>query len=175
MPIPVKSNCSTRSMETLGYWKLIGSAVGDCCCCRRPKSGWIDQRNARAAQIMTDAMRIGPSPSGGASNAGSIVEVDMLVVNDRPLLVLHDVVAVQTVAVLVKIVFAFGTGVFLDSEDGLTDFCRVGRAGLVDRSRQDGDGVIRPGALVIRRSLVGVTIRFAEGLGRLAGVFRVIR
>src|SRR5258708_4718572 len=99
----------------------------------------------------------------------------MLVVNDRPLLVPYDVIAVQTVAVLVKIILTFRTGIFFDAENSLTDFCRVGRAGLVDRSRQDGDGVVRPGALVIRRRLVGVAIGFAEGLGRLAGVFRVIR
>src|SRR6267143_64880 len=119
-------------------------------------------------------MRVGPSASGGADNAGSVVEVDMLVVNDGPLLVLHDVVAVQAVAVLVKIILAFRAGIFFHGENSLTDFCGVGRAGLVDRRSQDGDRVVGPGALVIRCGLVGLAIGSAEGLGRLVGVFRVI-
>src|SRR5260370_19176895 len=99
----------------------------------------------------------------------------MLGVNHGPLLVLHDVVAVQSVAVLVEIVFAFRTGGFLGGKERLADFCRIGRAGLVDRRRQDGDGVVRPGALVIRRGLVGVAIGLAESLRSLAGIFRVVR
>ena len=43
----------------------------------------------------------------------SIVEVDMLVVDDRPLLVPYDVVAVQTVAILVEIILAFRARKFL--------------------------------------------------------------
>src|SRR5882757_11023563 len=119
--------------------------------------------------------RVGRSASGGTDNAGSIVEVDMLVVNDGALLVLHDVVAVQSVAVLVEIIFAFRAGIFFNSENGLPDFCWIGRAGLVDRRGQNGDGVIGPRALVIRRGLVGLAIGFAEGLRSLVGIFRVVR
>src|SRR3979490_625813 len=100
-------------------------------------------------------MRVGPSASGGADNAGSVVEVDMLVVNDRPLLILHDVVAVQSVAVLVKIILAFRTGIFFYGENSLTDFGGIGRAGLVDRRGQNRDGVVGPGTLIIRRGLLG--------------------
>src|SRR5580692_993579 len=96
--------------------------------------------------------------------ARSIVEVDVLVVDDRALFVSHDVVAMQTVAILVEIIFAFRTGIFFQRENGFTDLAGVGRAGLVDRRRQDGDGVVRPGALVVRRGLVGVAIGFAEAL-----------
>src|SRR6267143_5570867 len=94
--------------------------------------------------------RVGPSASGGADNAGSIVEVDMLVVNDGSLLIPHDVVAVQTVAILIKIILAFRTGILFYGENGLTDFRWIGLSGLVDRSRQDGDGVVGPGALGMR-------------------------
>src|SRR3979411_3253304 len=108
-------------------------------------------------------MRVGPSASGGADNAGSVVEVDMLVENDGPLLVLHDVVAVQAVAVLVEIVFAFGAAALFGGNERLAHFGRIGRAGLVDRRRQDGEGIIGPRALVIRRGLVGFAIGLAEG------------
>jgi hypothetical protein len=37
----------------------------------------------------------------------------MLVEDDRPFLVPHDVVAMQAIAVLVEIIFALGTGEFL--------------------------------------------------------------
>src|SRR5260370_3116928 len=103
----------------------------------------------------------------------SIVEVDMLVVDDRPLLVPHDVVAVQTVAVLVEIIFAFCASGFLGGKDRLADFSGIGRAGLFDRRRQDGDGIVGPGALVIGSGLVGLAIGLAEGLRSLAGIFRV--
>src|SRR5665647_2958542 len=104
----------------------------------------------------------------------SIVEVDMLVVDDRPLLVPHDVVAMQAVAVLVEIVFAFRTGHLLDGEDGFADLGGIGRAGLVDRRRQDGDGIVGPCALVIRRGLVGLAIGLAEGLRRRAGILGIV-
>jgi hypothetical protein len=51
-----------------------------------------------------------PQPEGPAIR--SIVKLDMLVENDRPLLVPHDVVTMQTIAILVKIIFAFGAGEF---------------------------------------------------------------
>src|SRR5487761_1944204 len=98
----------------------------------------------------------------------------MLVVDDGALLVLHDVVAVQAVAILVKIILAFRTWKFFQRENGLADFCRIGRAGLVDRRRQDGDRIVGPGALVIRRGLVGSAIGLAESLRSLAGIFRIV-
>src|SRR5437667_9406602 len=94
--------------------------------------------------------RVGPSASGGTGKAGSIVEVDMLVVADRALLVLDDVVAVQAIAVLVEIILAFRTGIFFDSENVLPDFSRIGRAGLVHRRGQNADGGVSPAALVLR-------------------------
>src|ERR1700693_4257864 len=104
----------------------------------------------------------------------SIVEVDMLVVDDGPLLVPHDIVAVQAVAVLVKIILALRTRKLFQRENRLADFCGIGRAGLVDRRRKDGDGIVGPGALVIRRGLVGIAIGFAESLRSLAGIFGVV-
>src|SRR5262249_13502055 len=77
-------------------------------------------------------------------SAASIVEIDVLVVDDIALVVSHDVVAVQAVAVLVEIVFAFGAGVFLRGQDRLADLAGIGSARLVDGRREDGDRVIGP-------------------------------
>src|ERR1700736_1153246 len=143
-----------------------------------PAAVWrtFDDRRQRGAAARRTPDRNAPAaPQSEGPATRSIVEVDMLVVNDRPLLVLHDVVAVQTVAVLIEIVFAFRAGHFLGGKDRLADFPGIGRAGLVDRRRQDGNGIVRPGALVIRRGLVGVAIGLAEGLRSLAGIFRVVR
>src|SRR6202035_2609839 len=98
----------------------------------------------------------------------------MLVVDDGALLVPHHVVAVQAVAVRVEIIFAFGAGHFLGGEDRLADLSGIGRAGLVDRRRQDGDGVVGPRALVIRRGLVGVSISGAEGLRGRTGILGIV-
>src|SRR5260370_368753 len=96
-----------------------------------------DGNGVRALLIKT--LPAPPHPEGPATR--SIVEVDVLVVDDRPLLVPHDVVAVQTVAVLIEIVFAFRTGHFPGGKDRLADFAGIGRAALVDRRSQDGHGI----------------------------------
>ena len=50
------------------------------------------------------------SPTGiGEAASTSVVEFDVLVEDDLALVVLHDVVAVETVAVLVEIVLALGS------------------------------------------------------------------
>src|SRR3954468_1359316 len=77
-----------------------------------------------------------------------ILEVDPLREGDVALVVLHDVVAVQPVAVLVEIVLALGALMPLDRQDRLADRLRVGAAGLVDGERQHGDRVEGPGGLV---------------------------
>src|SRR5947208_6534540 len=112
---------------------------------------------------------------GGGPIERLIVEVDVLVVDDRPLLVPHDVVAVQAIAILVEIVLAFGARIFLDRENCLADFRWLRSAGLVDRHGQDGDGIIGPGALVVGRGLVGIAIGLAKGFRSFAGIFRVVR
>src|SRR6187402_2310913 len=115
------------------------------------------------------------SPTGiGEVGATSVVELDVLVELDRTLLVLHDVVAVQTVAVLVEIVFALGARELLDREDGFADLGRLGRAGLVDGRRQDVDGVEGPGALVVGRDLDGIAVDLAERLRALAGILGIV-
>src|SRR5436309_30103 len=123
----------------------------------------------KLAPISNDAECAPTPPQREGPATRSVVEIDMLVVDDRALLVPHDIVAVQTIAVLVEIIFAFGAGVFLHRENGFTDLGRVGGAGFVDRRGEDGDGVIGPGALVIGCELVGVAIGLAESLRRFAG------
>ncbi len=98
----------------------------------------------------------------------------MLVVDNRALLVSHNVVAMQAIAVLVEIIFAFRARKLLGRQDRFSDFARVGRARFVDRGRQNGDRIVRPGALVIRRELVGAAIDFAKSLRGFAGVFGVV-
>src|SRR6201998_1116276 len=104
----------------------------------------------------------------------SIVELDMLVEDDRPLLIPHDVVTVQTIAILVKIIFAFGAGEFFQRKNGLANFYGIGRTGLVDRRRKDGDGIEGPGALDVGRSLVGLAIGFAASPRRIARLLGVV-
>src|ERR1700722_15230799 len=160
MPIPVNSNCNARSMKNARLGKLIGVANP-----RNKEVTWIWKWQLNRADLSVrerTAMR-------------SIVEVDVLVVDDRALFVSHDVVAVQAIAILVEVIFAFRTGEFFGAKDGLADFRRIGRAGLVDRGRQDGDGIVGPRTLVVRRGLVGVAIGLAEALRGVAGVFRIVR
>src|ERR1700728_3266100 len=104
--MPVNNNCSARSMETPGQEKPRGS---------------IRLRIENAA---------GPSPDREGPATRSIVEVDVLVVDDGALLVPHDVVAVQAVAIGVEIIFAFGAGDFFQAENRFADFVGIGRAGL---------------------------------------------
>src|SRR5579859_7795181 len=98
----------------------------------------------------------------------------MLVEGDRALLVPHHVVAVQAVAVLVEVIFALCSRKLLGRQDRLADLAWIGRAGLVDRGRQDGDRIEGPGALIVRRSLVGFAIGLAERFRGLARIFGVV-
>src|SRR5258708_39264906 len=104
------------------------------------------------------------APGWRGPRTRSIVEFDVLVEDDIALVVLHDVVAVQTVALVVEIVLAFGAGEFLGGDDRLADFLRIGRAGLVDGGGKHGDRVIGPRALVVGGDLVGLAIGGAERL-----------
>src|SRR5947209_6680034 len=56
-----------------------------------------------------------------------IVEFDVLVEDDFALLVAHDVIAVQAVAILVEIVFALGALVAFGGKDGVADFVGISR------------------------------------------------
>src|SRR5271169_5382255 len=108
-----------------------------------------------------------PSPERPALR--SIVEFDMLVVDDHSLLVPHDIVAVQAVAILVEIIFALCSRKLLGRQDGVADLAGIGRARLIDRGRQYGDGVVRPGTLVVRSEFVGFAVGLAKRLRSLAG------
>src|SRR3981081_2402756 len=107
MPIPVNNNCSARSMENARLREAASRRI-------RLK-GLFDDRRQRGMRCSSNSGSKTRRPllyqRGPATR--SIVEVDVLVVNDRPLLVPHDVVAVQTVAVLVEIILAFRAGKFL--------------------------------------------------------------
>src|SRR6202011_6425849 len=98
----------------------------------------------------------------------------MSVEDNAPLVVLHDVVAVQTVTVLIEIIFAFGAREFLDRQHRFANFLRLGRTGLVARRGEQRDGIGGPRTLVIRRQLEGVAIGFAEGFRSLAGILGII-
>jgi len=62
----------------------------------------------------------------------SVRELDVLVEHYGALLVADDVVAVQTVAEFVEVIFPLGALVALGGEDRGADLVGVGRAGLVD-------------------------------------------
>src|SRR5258706_6159436 len=163
MPIPVKSNCSARSIEKARLREAVSSR-GDLQGCR----AMLDcLRISKYAPNASRPLREGPA-------ARSIGEFDMLVEGDCALVVLDDVVAVQSVAILVEVVFALGAREFLDPQNSLADFSRIGRARLVDRSREHGDGIVRPRTLVIRRNLDGVAIGLAESFRTFARIFGVV-
>src|SRR5271169_2506492 len=131
MPIPVKSNCRTRSMTMPGERKEGLAAVD-----YRPQAEvCLNDRHERATALIQrrfERSRPLHRRKGAGPLARSIVELDMLVEDDGPLFVPHDVVTVQTVAVLVEIIFAFGTREFFQRKNGLADFSWVVRARLVD-------------------------------------------
>src|SRR5258708_38523174 len=104
MPIPVKSSCSTRSMETLGARNQTGLVDDEIAGRRQGRSPGGALRRYRIAHR--------PLPHREGPAARSIVKVDMLVVDDGALFVSHDVVAMQTVAILVEIIFALRAGIF---------------------------------------------------------------
>src|SRR5947199_10643591 len=92
---------------------------------------------SQATNRMLNANR--PPPHGRRPIGRSIVEVDMLVVDDGALLVPDDVVTMQAIAILIEIVLAFGAWIFLDRQNRLADFRRLRGASLVDRHSEDGD------------------------------------
>src|SRR3569832_381273 len=98
--------------------------------------------STRSMNVPANSGRERKAASQGSRFKSSIVDFDMLVEDDRPLLVPPDVVAVQAVAVLVEIVFALGTREFLQTKNGLADLAGVGRARLVDRCRKNGHGIV---------------------------------
>ena len=77
----------------------------------------------------------------------------MLVENDRSLLIANDIIAAQTVAVLIVVVFAFGTLVALDRDDRFTNLGRICGSGGIDCRRQDTERIVSPGAEIIWRNI----------------------
>src|SRR5580692_961911 len=73
----------------------------------------------------------------------------MLVEDDAPLLVAHDIVSVQAIAELIEIVLALRAFVALDREHRVANLVWIGRTRLVDADRQDPNRVIGPRALEI--------------------------
>src|SRR5450755_2818056 len=85
-------------------------------------------------QTIRHRAREGPIALVSARRSGG--RFDVLVEDDRAVLVPDDVVAVQAVAVGIEVVFALGARMFPDRQDGFADRRRVGLAGLVDRHAQ---------------------------------------
>src|SRR3954466_7750769 len=169
MPMPVNNNCSARSIKAL----MIGTSL-------HPGAPRISLKGFRNRRPQNTAAAKAPAQNYTGSlerepAARLVVEVDVLVVNDGALFVPHDIVAVQTVAILIEIVFALGARGLLGGKQSFADFARIGRTRLVDGGGQDSDGIVGPCALVVGRGLVSLTIGFAERLRRFAGFFRVIR
>src|ERR1700756_3111973 len=111
-----------------------------------------DQRDEPSRSLHDALHAAGPSPEGPVTR--SIVELDMLVEDNRPLLVPYDVIAVQAIAVLIEIVLALRAREFFQRKNGLAYLRGFGRGRLVDRGRQDRDGIEGPGALNIGCRLV---------------------
>ena len=64
-----------------------------------------------------------------------LVEVDVLNEHDLAVIVLHDVVAVKSIAVLIEILGALDARVVLDAQDRIADLLRLKTLSVVDRER----------------------------------------
>jgi len=64
-----------------------------------------------------------------------VVEVDVSVEHDLAVNILDDVVAVEPIAILIKIIDAFGTLVDLHAQNCLTDLLRINTLSVFDRER----------------------------------------
>src|SRR5580704_6122416 len=73
-----------------------------------------------------------------------VAEVDMLDEHDLAVIVFDNVVAVQPIAVLIKIIDAFGTRVAFDTQARLPDFRGFKTFGVIDRDRHNVNRVIGP-------------------------------
>lgn len=104
------------------------------------------------------------SSAGKRPQRTSVVELDMLVEDDRALVVLDDIIAVQSVAIGVEIIFTFGAREFFGGQYRVANFAGLGRVGGLDRIRQHVDGIIGPRTLAIRDELELVVIRFGKRL-----------
>jgi hypothetical protein len=73
-----------------------------------------------------------------------VVEINVLLENDDAVVVSNDVIAVQAVAILVKVVRTFGTRVALHVQDRLADLLGIETLSVIDGERQHMNRVIRP-------------------------------
>jgi hypothetical protein len=89
----------------------------------------------------------------------------MLDEHDLAVIVFYDVVAVEPIAILIKIIDAFGTLVVLDAQDRLADLLRLKTLSVVDRARQNMNSVVGPCPMVIGGRLVGCLVFRSELLG----------
>jgi hypothetical protein len=68
----------------------------------------------------------------------------MLDEHDLAVVVFDDVVAAETVAVLIEIVGALDARIALDAQDRLADLLRLKTLSVVDRERQNMNSVVGP-------------------------------
>ena len=94
-----------------------------------------------------------------------LVEVDVLDEHDLTVIVLDNVVAVEPVAVPIKVVHTFRPRVVLDAQDRFTDLLRLKTLSVVDRERQNMNSVVGPCPMVIGGRLVGCLVFRSELLG----------
>jgi len=74
----------------------------------------------------------GPAAAHGPRRC-LLVEVDVLNEHDLTVIVLDDVVAVKSIAVLIEIVGALDARVVLDAQDRIADLLRLKTLSVVDR------------------------------------------
>src|SRR5215469_9827329 len=94
-----------------------------------------------------------------------LAEVDMLDEHDLAVIVLDDVVAVEPIAVLVKVVRTFRTRVVLDAQDRLSDLLRLKTLSVVDSERKNMNSVVGPCPIVVGRRPVSRLVFGSELLG----------
>jgi hypothetical protein len=73
-----------------------------------------------------------------------LVEIDVLDEHDLAVVVFDDVVAVETVAVLIKVVHTFRPWIVFHTQERFTDLLRLKTVSVVDRERQNMNSVVGP-------------------------------
>src|ERR1700730_6347167 len=95
-----------------------------------------------------------------------VVEVDVPVEHDLAVNILDDVVAVEPIAVLIKIINTLCTRVTLHAQDCLANLLRIKALGVVDGERKHVNRVVGPRPVEVGRRLVGLLVFESEPLCR---------
>src|ERR1700681_4774630 len=95
-----------------------------------------------------------------------VVEVDVSVEHDLAVNILDDVVAVEPIAVLIKIINTLCSSATLHAQDCLANLLRIQNLGVVDGERKHVNRVVGPRPAEVGRRLIGLLVFESEPVCR---------